>query len=46
MMWSTKDRAGYCVYPDSDKMLHCPRRRRRAAVIASARSVDYYDGEI
>jgi len=22
MMWSTKDRAGFCVYPDSDKTLH------------------------
>lgn len=44
MMWSTKDRAGYCIYPDSDKVLLFaegakPRRHELGP------EVDYYLGE-
>ena len=44
LMWSTKDRAGHCTYPDSDKVLlfgeGFPSRRHRLGP-----EVDYYDGE-
>ncbi|MBE2319116.1 cupin domain-containing protein [Solirubrobacter sp. CPCC 204708] len=45
MMWSTKDRAGYCIYPDSDKVFLFREggkgRRHRLGP-----ELDYYDGEL
>ncbi|MDA0184100.1 cupin domain-containing protein [Solirubrobacter phytolaccae] len=45
LMWSTKDRAGYCIYPDSDKVLlfaeGAESRRHELGP-----EVDYYLGEV
>jgi len=43
LMWSNVDPSGYCVYPDSNKMVHwAPGERTR---IHRGEEADYYDGE-
>ena len=45
MMWSTKDRAGFCVYPDSDKTLHF-QEGFGGKMYHLGPEAEYYDGEI
>ena len=44
MMWSTKDRAGFCVYPDSDKTLHF-QEGVKGRIYGLGPELDYYEGE-
>lgn len=45
MMWSTKDRAGFCVYPDSDKTMHFL-QGAKSRVYGLGPELDYYEGEL
>jgi uncharacterized cupin superfamily protein len=45
MMWSTKDRAGFCVYPDSDKTMHF-QEGFGGKMYHLGPEAEYYDGEI
>lgn len=44
MMWSTKDRAGFCVYPDSEKTLHF-QEGIGSTMYRLGPEAEYYDGE-
>jgi uncharacterized cupin superfamily protein len=45
MMWSTRDRAGFCVYPDSDKTMHF-QEGAKSRMYGLGPELDYYEGEI